>query len=447
MDPTDLMTVRARPGRSPSGARSEYLAGALWFLPALAVIASLIAGSLLSQVSVSKGSLLDTVAYQGNAADARQILIVVSATMITVTGLVFTLTVVAIQIASAQYSPRLLRNFLRDRGTQLVLSTFVATFTYSLAGLHTVGTRSTEGAFVPRLAISGSMALAFVSTAMLVYFIHHIANSIKIDSIMKEIERETLTVLDLTHPETATEAGDATSLPDPPPDAQEVRADHSGYVELIESGDLLGEAAAHELYITVVPMVGAHIVEGDVLARAWGSIPSSGDRARWVRAARSAVVIGAERTMQEDVRYGIRRLVDIAVRAISPAINDPYTAVQAIHHLTVILGAMAPRSVEDLTLLDQSGVARVGIPRPSFGDYLRLACAQIRRYGAREPAVLRALLTLLAKVSNRTADGVRHAAAAEEARLVLAYAQRAGCEAEEMAALSELADAIVAPRI
>jgi uncharacterized membrane protein len=121
--------------------------------------------------------------------------------MITVTGLGFALTIVALQIASGQYSPRLLRNFMRDRGTQLVLSIFVGAFAYSTAGLYTVGVQgSGQEAFVPRLAVSGSLALALASVGVLIYFIHHLARSIQIDTIMSQVEREASAVIDEVYP-------------------------------------------------------------------------------------------------------------------------------------------------------------------------------------------------------------------------------------------------------
>jgi uncharacterized membrane protein len=145
-----------------------------------------------SAVDVGPDTVLGPLLFQGTAGDARDLLIVVSATMITVTGLVFSLSVVALQIASSQFSPRLLRGFLRDRGNQVVLSVFVGTFAYATAGLHTVGARETGSAeFVPRLAVSGALFLALASLAMLVYFIHHIAHSIQIDTIMGRAERMT----------------------------------------------------------------------------------------------------------------------------------------------------------------------------------------------------------------------------------------------------------------
>ena len=149
---------------------SDWVRGALWVLPTASVVVFLLAGAVLSRVQVEEGSPLAALAFQGTAEDARSLLIVVSSTMITVTGLVFALTIVALQIASGQYSPRLLRNFMRDRGTQLVLSIFVGAFAYSTAGLYTVGVQgSGQEAFVPRLAVSGSLALAWPRGAALLH--------------------------------------------------------------------------------------------------------------------------------------------------------------------------------------------------------------------------------------------------------------------------------------
>src|SRR5215204_5098926 len=171
----------------------DYLAGAL------SVLVFLAAGFVLSRVSIREDSPL---AFQGSADDARNVLIVVSTTMITVTGLVFALTIVALQIASGQYSPRLLRNFMRDRGTQVVLSVFVGAFAYSTAGLHTVGIQRAGGeAFVPRLAVSGSLLLGLASVGVLIYFIHHLAHSIQIDAIMSQVERETRWVIEDIYPD------------------------------------------------------------------------------------------------------------------------------------------------------------------------------------------------------------------------------------------------------
>jgi uncharacterized membrane protein len=173
-------------------ALKEYVNGALWVLPGVAGLAALAVGFAMSQVTVAPGSNLDRLAFQGTADDARTLLITVSSTVVTVIALVLGLTVVALQLSSTQFSPRLLRNFLRDRGTQVVLSAFIATFVYSAAGLFTVGLEAgTRTEDFPRLAVSGSILLLFVSLGMVVYFADHLAHSIQIDAINRRIERNT----------------------------------------------------------------------------------------------------------------------------------------------------------------------------------------------------------------------------------------------------------------
>jgi uncharacterized membrane protein len=171
----------------PEGIRQRGTMG----LPGVAGLAALAVGFAMSQVTVAPSSPLDRLAFQGTADDARALLITVSSTVVTVIALVLGLTVVALQLSSTQFSPRLLRNFLRDRGTQMVLSAFIATFVYSAAGLFTVGLEGARTEAYPRLAVSGSILLLFVSLGMVVYFADYLAHSIQIDAINRLIERNT----------------------------------------------------------------------------------------------------------------------------------------------------------------------------------------------------------------------------------------------------------------
>jgi uncharacterized membrane protein len=250
----------------------DALRGELWVLPTLSIALFLVAGAVLSRVSVDPESRLGRLVFQGTAQDARELLIVVSATMITVTGLVFALTMVALQIASGQFSPRLLREFVRDRGNQVVLAVFVGTYAYSTAGLHTVGARPDGGeGFVPRLAVSGSLALGFASVGMLVYFIHHLAHSIQIDLIMAGVRRETLEATADSYPEPAGNAAADEHCPVPPRTAVALPASRSGYVQVMEPTALLDVAVAHDIVVAIVPHTGDFVVAGTPLA--WASTP------------------------------------------------------------------------------------------------------------------------------------------------------------------------------
>jgi uncharacterized membrane protein len=422
----------------------DYLGGALWVLPTVSVVVFLLAGAVLSRVEVDEGSPLADLAFQGSADDARSLLIVVSSTMITVTGLVFALTIVALQIASGQYSPRLLRNFMRDRGTQLVLSIFVGAFAYSTAGLYTVGVQgSGEGAFVPRLAVSGSLALALASVGVLIYFIHHLAHSIQIDTIVSQVERETRSVIEDVYPDQAGYREAEERRPDPPLAAVGLPAPRSGYLQAVDPEPLVGRAAADDLVIVLARQVGDHVVAGTPLAWAWSrsaTRPPPGAGALG-RALADAVQVGFERTMVQDVGFGIRRLVDIANKALSPAINDPYTGVQAVHHLSVLLCDLAHRRLGDWMVRDDQGELRVAVPRPSFPDYLRLGTAQIRRFGAGEPAITRALIVLLRDTGMSSATEARRHACVGSIRLVLEAARQATRQPADAQAVADEAAA------
>ena len=206
----------------------EYLHGAYWVLPTLGIVVGLGAGALLSVIPVRPGSLIDKMMFQGTAGDARGVLIVVSATMITTTGIVFSLTVLSLQIASSQFSVRLLRTFLRYVPNQVVLAIFVCTFAYATGGLLTVGEHAGGGEFVPKLAVTGSLALAFVSIGALVYFLHHLVHSIQIDTIMENVQKRTLALVDELFPDPDTHDAVPVSRPAPPAGAVPLLAPKSG---------------------------------------------------------------------------------------------------------------------------------------------------------------------------------------------------------------------------
>ncbi|MEU7168247.1 DUF2254 domain-containing protein [Streptomyces morookaense] len=417
-------------------ALGEYLRGALWVLPGAAAALALVAGSLLSRVRIAPDSVWHPLAFAGTADDARQALITIASTVVTVIALVLGLTIVTLQLASTQFSPRLLRNFLRDRPNQVVLATFVATFAYSTAGLYTV--RATGGADFPRLAVSGAIALIFLSLGMLVFFVHHIVHSIKIDTIMTSVAEVAGRAV---RAYTSEGPGTDRTGPVPPPGALALAATRSGYVQTVQPALLVEAAAGQDAVVAIVPRVGDHIVAGTApLAMAWsrrGGGPPA-DVPALARAVHHAVQIGTERTLQQDVMFGLRQLVDIALRALSPAVNDPYTGVQTLDRLAVLVDALGRRTLGDDIRTDAAGVVRAVVAGPAFADYLDLACGQIRRYGAGEPAVCLALLRLLTTAAASVTDPRRRAAVAGQARLVLAAAETRIAQPADRSAVREL---------
>ena len=370
----------------------EYVNGALWVLPSAAALVALVVGFAMSQVTVSPGSVLERLAFQGTADDARALLITVSSTVVTVIALVLGLTVVALQLSSTQFSPRLLRNFLRDRGTQVVLSVFMATFVYSAAGLFTVGLAAgTRTEDYPRLAVSGSILLLFASLGMVVYFADHLAHSIQIDAINRLIENNTRRTIIQEDGAPIEEVA-----PRVPEWAVPLIGKSSGYIQTVHPELLLPLAAEAGVTIGLRHRVGQHVVAGTVLGWVWS--PSTDDTRPSAESFEAAVLsdvrIGFERTIEQDIGFGIRQQTDIACKALSPAVNDPYTAVQALDHLSVVYCDLAVRPLGAKVLTGPAGKGRVIVPGGTFHDYVRFISAAFGRYGSSDVIVMLALVRL-----------------------------------------------------
>ncbi len=401
----------------------DYLVGTLWALPTLAVALGLSGGVVMSAVQIPSDSLWQHLLFQGTAADARQLLIVVSATMITVTGIVFSLTVVSLQIASSQFSVRLLRTFMRDLPNQVVLAIFVCTFAYSTGGLYTVGERATGQTYLPRLAVSGSLWLAFLSTGSLVYFLHRLVHSIQIDTIMERVQGSTLARVDELYPASDDADGDQ-EPPDLGSDALPLRAGRPGYVQRVDLDAAARIAENDRVAICFEVLVGDYVTAGTPIGRVGQRLAASPGRldATVLDAIGRTVAIGFERTLQQDIRFGLRQLVDIALRALSPAVNDPYTAVQVLHHLSAVQSVLAARCLGPQVRRAADGTVMAWLPTPGFAAYLEMACGQIRRCGTHEPLVLAAGLQLLSNVAARCRDDERRAAVLAQTDLIAAAA-------------------------
>jgi uncharacterized membrane protein len=422
----------------------DYLKGALWVYPVGAVALALAAGGILSQIEIGPGSPISPFLFQGTADDARNLLIGISGTMMTVIALVLGLTLVALQLSSTQFSPRLLRFFLRDRVNQLTLSVFVATFVYSTAGLYTVGVdngRRTDT--YPKLAVTLAIVLVFASLLVLVYFVHHISHAIQIDEIMLGVQQKTLRVIEHDLPTTGVTGEPA---PEPPVWSVSVPAYASGYVQTMRPGWLLQVATESDLVCAVAPMIGEHVIKGEPLAWLWRTSPEEPppDVARFSGFVHDAVRIGYERTTEQDVAFGIRQLADIGVKALSPAVNDPYTGMQALEHIGVLLAALAPRPLGHKVLYDGPGRLRVVVPARDFAYFVELGTGQIRRYGRSEPRVLADLLKVLGTLGQFCRDDADRRTLADAVTLVSEAAEQSIAQEGDRRPVTRRADDLLA---
>jgi uncharacterized membrane protein len=418
---------------------AEQLRGSLWFIPALFVLLAVLAAQVA--LMVGNDAAISRL-FPADVDGARGMLVAVAGSVITVTGLVFSLMVVSLQLASQQFSPRLLRTFMRDRGTQVVLGVFLATFAYCLLVLR--ATQGGENGHVPQFAVAGGFALALASVTALVYFIHHATSEIRVDTILRDVENETRTMIARVYPRPLSDTAPRNTDLVPPAAAVPLPAPRSGFIQDVTLDGLSETARTHDLLLCLHRPVGDYVVAGAPLLWVWTrdeGRPDQDGLDEVVGHAPSAVQIGHERTQQGDVAFGIRQLVDVAVKALSPAINDPTTAVHAIGRLSGLLWTLAGRRLEPIVGHDADGTVRATVPSRSFAEYLDVACGQIRRNGASEPAVTTALLDMLTVVAGSADDADERAGLQREADLVLSAAREATIQKADLAAVEAAGEA------
>lgn len=365
----------------------ERMRGTYWVVPSsmavVSVVLSFVAIDIDETLTARYLSHLSWV-YTGGAEGARAVLSTIAASMITVAGVAFSITIVALTLASQQFGPRLLRNFLRDRGNQFTLGTFIATFLYCLLVLRTVrGTDDDQ--FVPHLAVTVGVVLAMLSIGVLIFFIHHIATSIQASQVIANVAADLDEAIDRLFPDEighgpVTEPGER--VPATPVPAFEnghtVRATRSGYVQAVDSSRVLTCARENGLVIRIDARPGRFVRAGNPLASVVPTPEPAGDLDDSLR---DAFIIGADRTGTQDLGFFINQLVELAVRALSPGINDPATAQTCIDRLEQALCHLAGRQLPSPYRHDDEGELRIVAAPVTFGEMLDLALTEITRYG------------------------------------------------------------------
>jgi uncharacterized membrane protein len=408
---TEQLTQRSRRKslRLWSATAREVLAAELWPLPTISITVAVILGIALplvdraidSSLPVEFGRLL----FSGGPESARAVLSAISGSLITATSLTFSLTIVALQLASSQASPRVLRTFLKDRTVHSTLAVFVGTFAYALTVLRTVEDGSdTIDPLVPRLAVTLASLLTLASVVMLTLFLAHLARQLRIETTMRQVHLETNKTIDLA---ASTMAVGRTELPEWPP-AERIElslATRSGFIRSTDRSQLLAAAIKHDIVVREEHTVGYHVVSKTPVARWWPRdlMQHLDDEERETinLAIVATVDLAFERTASEDIGFGIRQLVDITARALSPAVNDPTTAVYTIGHISATLCSLAELPIQSTGLTDDDDLVRVIIKPHDFVSLLDIAMTQPRRYGASDPGVVERLFQLLQEVGYR----------------------------------------------
>ena len=391
--------------------RREVLRTNLWLVPAVAVAAAValfIATYALDRAAFAGDFVLPGWLISGSPDAARQILTAVAAAIITVVGVVFSIVIVALTLTSTQFGPRMLRNFIRDRGTQVTLGTFVATFVYAVLALGSIGQGGP--AFVPHISVTVTLALLVADLAVLIYFLHHIATQIQLPQVIAGIAGDLAAAIELQAGQGTADSGSAAArlvagLHGP---GGEVEAPRSGYLQYIQHRLLVRLAAELGVVIHLRYRPGHFLVQGHPYATVWPA-----DAADLVaRELSRAHATGPYRTLAQDVSFGVDQLVEIAIRALSPAVNDTFTALTCIDWIGDSLCKVTGRWHPIRVYRDAAGVVRLVTTETTYQRLVQRAFEKIRQSGRGMPAVMIRQLDALAKIMER-------ATAAEDCQLLL----------------------------
>ncbi|MBA3369264.1 MAG: DUF2254 domain-containing protein [Geodermatophilaceae bacterium] len=358
----------------------DSIRNGLWFVPVVCVIAGITLSLVTVAVDRSTDFKLIPQTITGGPDIAIAILSTVAASMVSLAALVLTITMVVVQLAMGQFSPRIVQTFLRDKPSQIAIGLFVATFAHAILALREV---DVEKGSVPGLAILVAFLLVLISIVVLVLYVHHIGRSLRVASLMELVGKQTRKLLDEVYPDEGPAAQDG---PEPT-----VAARRSGVVSHIGYQELVDLASRASCTLELVPALGEFVPAGAPLFLVHGE-PSDLDE----EAVTKEVVLGLERTLDQDVAYGLRMLVDIAERSLSDSpFQDPTTAVQAIDRLHDCLRQLARRPFPDGTHRDEAGDVRLTTPVMDWNGYVHLAFEEIRLAGAASPQVTRRLQAAL----------------------------------------------------
>jgi uncharacterized membrane protein len=381
----------------------------MWFVPAVLVLGGLVLAPLMialdTRFAVEISTWLPFV-YDGGAEGARLILGTIAGAMATVVGIAFSIAIVVLQLAAAQYSPRVITTFRRDRGQQIVLGTYLATFVYSLLIIRQVsGPFEDAESFIPGLSMLVALGLAITCLGMLVYFVHHTSQQLRVADITKRIHHDLIGVSEYLFPEDVGEPHTSELDDDELIEELEssswprvlVRSDRTGYLRQMEDGQLadLADSPLHAARVCL--RVGEFVVQrGPLMELFFEEEIDDETRSEIVDRAADCFLIGSWPTVSQNPGSGIQQLVDIALRALSPGVNDPTTAEQVMEQLGDWISRIAHRDFP--RRIRTSNDRMLVFPSPSFDDYFRASFAQIRRAARTQVHVLHGLLTVFSRI-------------------------------------------------
>jgi len=417
--------------------RWEALRTTFWLVPTILVgVACLLflATFEIDLAAYHRHLTLPFWAQAGTADAGRQVLIAIAAAVITVVGVVFSITILALTLASQQFGPRMMRNFVRDLGNQVTLGVFVGTFVYAVLGLGSI-TSISHGDFVPRLSITVAEALLLVDLAVLIYFIHHIAKSIQLPEVIAGIARDLMRAIDAEFPEqevvlpASSRSGKSVSelLQLIEERGVVAPADTSGYLQFVAYAQLVDIAARTDSVIRLNHRPGHFVVAGRPLATVW----PGGAAGQVALSLTKANITGPHRTLMQDPVFAIDQLVEIGIRALSPAVNDTFTALTCIDWLSAGLSRVSSRTLTEGVYRDRFGRVRLIESDPSYSRMVNRAFDKVRQAARGMPAVIIRMLDALSSIVEQTTSAEQQRVLVRQAEMILQSAEESVPDAHD----------------
>lgn len=383
----------------------ENVQSSYWFLPSLMVLGAVVSSFLLIELDrkvQAGGARRFWFVYAGGPEGARAVLEAIAGSMIAVASIVFSITIVSLTLAAQQLGPRILRNFMRDKATQIGLGVFISAFLHAVLILRQVRGPG-EDAVAPHLSVTVALILVILSLIVLIYFVHHTASVIQAGNVPAAITRDLLHTIEHVFPEEigagAEEREETRGAPDVPAgfdsEARILFGRSEGYVVAIENRPLLETARQSDLVVKLECRPGSYVDRWTPIARAW---PPQNVTREVAEKVAKAIKTGAQPSMEEDAQFVFTQLVVIAVRALSPSVNDPFTATTCIDRLGTALSKLATRSTPSPYRYDRDGRLRVIASPVTFSEIASPVFEDIRHYGRSSPAVMNTLLDMIARV-------------------------------------------------
>lgn len=402
-------------------ARESY-----WFIPTVMAVLAAVLASILGWVDMwlGDGWTEEVDWFSGNHPDgARTMLSTIAGSMITVAGVTFSVTIASVAYTTSQFGPRLLTNFMRDQGNQITLGTFIATFVYCMFVLRDV--RSAGEGFVPQISVLGALSLAIASIAVLIYFIHHVTESIHISNVTAGIGRDLEKALARRGEQEEDEGGG-----DLPGDLMAqagaiVASPGNGYIQHLVESQLVELACDSNLIIKLERQPGDFVHYGETLARVW---PAAAAEDELLTRMARAYALGRSRTMAEDLLFLVDELVEIAARALSPGVNDPFTAMGCLDWLRIALVRFSSMPAPNPYARDDEGEIRVIRQTLEFDALCDSIFSRLRPYFCSDPSAACHIINALARIApsvdaSRRPQLIRHNVRLHEAAMSLISTQ------------------------